>query len=72
MKIELTTEEKAVLALVVAEKDINPPDDTVLTEDQDIDAWFLIDLGLVKNIDLDDEWLYRPTEEGLKFHEENT
>jgi hypothetical protein len=71
--IELTADEKKVLALIVAEKDIQPPNDSVMTEEQENIAWHLKDLGLAINEDIPDDDTYsvwRPTFDGLAWKEE--
>ncbi len=72
--IELDNDEMAVLKLIVDEKDIQPPNDTLLDEFQSAIVWDLIDMGLVKETEIagnDEEWVFRPTAEGLKYWEEN-
>lgn len=72
--IALTADQKKLFDLVITEKDIQPPNDTVLSEDEITLVWELVDLELVeeKAIPGDDtSWVFRPTAEGLKFHEEN-
>lgn len=72
--VELTSEEMDALKILVVEKDVEPPNDSVLTDEQHMDVWFLCDLGFAKHVDIpgnDEEWVWRPTEEGLKFYEEH-
>jgi len=72
--IELTADQKKLFALVIAEKDIEPPNDTELSMDEVDVVWELVDLELVeeKHIPGDEtSWVFRPTAEGLKFYEEN-
>lgn len=72
--IELTADQKKVFDLVIAEKDIEPPNDTELSMDQIDLVWELVDLELVEEKDIpgdDTSWVFRPTAEGLKFFEES-
>jgi hypothetical protein len=70
--IKLNSDEMAVLKLVIDEKDIQPPNDTVLDNFQVAIVWDLIDLGLVKEMEIPEyeEWgVFRPTDAGLKYWE---
>lgn len=70
----LTADERKVLDIVIAERNVPPLKTTILTDRQETITWALRDIGLIKNADCPGDpsaWLWHPTQKGLMHGKKN-